>query len=67
VRAGTRFVLIHTGYPSHQVVAAMIGQFSNVYTDVSFYSKYPGVLEEVYRALLALAPSDAAPKSVRSR
>jgi hypothetical protein len=58
VRAGTRFVLIHTGYPSHQVVAAMIGQFPNVYTDVSFYSKYPGVLEEVYRALLALAPSE---------
>jgi predicted TIM-barrel fold metal-dependent hydrolase len=36
----------------------MIGQFPNVYTDVSFYSKYPGVLEEVYRALLALAPSE---------
>jgi hypothetical protein len=58
LRAGTRFVLIHTGYPSFQVVASMIGQFPNVYTDVSFYSKYPGVLEETYRSLLALAPSE---------
>ena len=57
-KAGTRFVLIHTGYPSHQVVASMIGQFPNVYTDVSFFSKYAGVLEETYRALLGLAPAE---------
>lgn len=56
-KAATQFVLIHTGYPSHHVVASMISQFPNVYTDVSFYSKFPGVLEETYRAFLSLAPS----------
>jgi hypothetical protein len=56
-KAGTRFILIHTGFPSHQIVAAMVSQFPNVYTDVSFFSKYPGVLEEVYRAILAIAPA----------
>ena len=56
-RAGTEFILIHSGYPTTDVVAAFISQFSNVYTDVSFYSKYPGALLEVYRSLLALGPS----------
>jgi predicted TIM-barrel fold metal-dependent hydrolase len=57
-KAATQFVLIHTGYPSHDVVAAMLSQFPNVYADMSFYSKFPGVLEETYRAFLALAPSE---------
>jgi hypothetical protein len=57
-RARTQFVLIHAGYPSPDVVAAFISQFPNVYTDVSFYSKYPGALLEVYRSLLALGPSN---------
>jgi hypothetical protein len=56
--ARTRFVLIHAGYPTPDVVAAFISQFPNVYTDVSFYSKYPGALLEVYRSLLALGPSN---------
>jgi hypothetical protein len=57
-RAGTRFIVIHGGYPSHHVIASMISQFPNVYTDVSFFSKYPGALEELYRTLMALAPSE---------
>jgi predicted TIM-barrel fold metal-dependent hydrolase len=57
-KAATQFVLIHTGYPSHHVVAAMLSQFPNVYADMSFYAKFPGVLEETYRAFLALAPSE---------
>jgi predicted TIM-barrel fold metal-dependent hydrolase len=57
-QARTRFVLIHAGYPTPDVVAAFISQFPNVYTDVSFYSKYPGALLEVYRSLLALGPSN---------
>ena len=57
-RAGTLFVIIHAGYPSTELVAAFISQFPNVYTDVSFYSKYPGTLLQVYRDLLALGPSD---------
>jgi hypothetical protein len=56
-KAATQFVLIHTGYPSHHTVASMISQFPNVFTDMSFYSKFPGVLEETYRAFLSLAPS----------
>lgn len=57
-KAATRFVLIHTGYPNHHGVAAMLSQFPNVFADMSFYSKFPGVLEETYRAFLALAPSE---------
>lgn len=57
-RVETQFVLIHTGYPYHEFVAAMLSQFPNVYTDVSFYSKFPGVLEETLRAFFALAPSE---------
>ncbi len=57
-QAATRFVLIHTGYPSHHVVASMISQFPNVFVDMSFYAKFPGVLEETYRAFLGLAPSE---------
>jgi predicted TIM-barrel fold metal-dependent hydrolase len=56
-RVETRFLLIHTGYPRHHFVAAMLSQFPNVYTDLSFYSKFPGVLEETLRAFLALAPN----------
>jgi predicted TIM-barrel fold metal-dependent hydrolase len=57
-KARTQFVIIHAGYPAPDVVAAFISQFPNVYTDVSFYSKYPGALLEVYRSLLALGPSN---------
>lgn len=55
-QAATSFVLIHSGYPQHHVVAAMLTQFPNVFADVSFYSKFPGVLEEVYRVFLSFAP-----------
>ena len=58
IRAGTRFVLIHTGYPFHHFVASLISQFPNVYTDLSFVSNYPGTLEEALQAFLSLAPSE---------
>jgi predicted TIM-barrel fold metal-dependent hydrolase len=57
-RVETQFVLIHTGYPLHHQVAAFISQFPNVHTDVSFYAKFPGILEETLRAFLSLAPSE---------
>ena len=57
-RAGTTFVLIHAAYPYHHHVAAFLSQFPNVYADVSFYSNFPGTLEEILRAFLGLAPSE---------
>ena len=56
VRAGTQFLFIHTGYPSHHAMAAMASQFPNVHVDLSFFSHFPGVLEETLRTLLAIAP-----------
>ncbi|MFT4025658.1 MAG: amidohydrolase family protein [Novosphingobium sp.] len=55
--AGTRFVLIHTGFPFHAQVASFISQFPNVFTDLSFFSHDPGILEETLRLFLAVAPS----------
>ncbi|MEP7242727.1 MAG: amidohydrolase family protein [Gammaproteobacteria bacterium] len=57
-RADTQFVIIHTGYPHHHLVAAFLSQFPNVYADLSFYANFPGVLEETLRVFLALAPSE---------
>lgn len=57
-RAETQFVLIHATYPYHHHLAAFLSQFPNVYADVSFYSNFPGTLEEILRALLGLAPSE---------
>lgn len=57
-KSGTRFVLIHTGYPSHHIIASMISQFPNVYTDMSFFGQFPGALEETYRAFLSIGPSE---------
>ena len=57
-KAGTKFVLIHTGWPAHNTVASMISQFPNVYTDMSFVGQFPGALEEAYRAFLAFGPSE---------
>jgi predicted TIM-barrel fold metal-dependent hydrolase len=56
VRAGTRFLFIHTGYPSHDAMAAMASQFPSVSVDLSFFSHFPGVLEETLRTLLAIVP-----------
>jgi len=39
-------------------VAAFLSQFPNVYADVSFYSNFPGTLEEILRTFLGLAPSE---------
>ena len=58
LRAGTQFVIIHTGYPEHHDVAGFLSQFPHVYTDVSFCCQYPGALEEVLRAFLGVAPSE---------
>lgn len=57
VRAGTRFVVIHTGYPNHHVLAAMNSQFPQMFVDVSHISKYPGALDDTLRALIALGPT----------
>ena len=37
-RAGTKFLLIHTGYPAHHIVSSLISQYPNVYVDLSHYS-----------------------------
>ncbi|WP_136161310.1 amidohydrolase family protein [Sphingomonas flavalba] len=57
-KARTEFVLIHAGYPAHHIVGAFVSQFANVFVDVSFFSKYPGALLDVYRTLLSLGPSE---------
>ncbi|MEI9849903.1 MAG: amidohydrolase family protein [Sphingomonas sp.] len=57
-KAQTKFLLIHAGYPAHHVVGAFISQFANVFVDVSFFSKYPGALLDIYRTLLSLGPSE---------
>jgi len=57
LKAQTRFVVIHSGYPWQDVMAAFISQLPNVYTDVSFFSKYPGDLSRLYASLLGLGPS----------
>jgi predicted TIM-barrel fold metal-dependent hydrolase len=57
LRAETKFILIHTGYPYFHVVASMISRFPNVFTDISFLSLFPGLLEQVLRTFLSLAPS----------
>ena len=57
-RVETKFVIIHSGYPYHHHVAALLSEFPNVYTDVSFYCNFPGVLEELLRTFLGLAPSE---------
>ena len=57
-RVETKFVLIHTGFPFHHYVASMISQFPNVFADVSFFSQFPGILEETLRTFLQLAPSE---------
>jgi predicted TIM-barrel fold metal-dependent hydrolase len=57
-RVETKFVLIHAAYPFHHYVAAFLSQFPNVYADVSFYSNFPGTLEEILRAFLGLSPSE---------
>lgn len=56
LEAGTRFVLIHTGYPQHYVVGAFISQFPTVYTDLSFVSHQPESLEEALRVFFGYAP-----------
>ncbi len=53
-KARTDFVLIHAGYPTTDVIAAFLSQFPNVYSDVSFYSKYPG---RCWRFIAACWPS----------
>ena len=51
-------IIIHSAYPYHHHLAALLSEFPNVYADVSFYSNFPGTLEEVLRAFLGLAPSE---------
>ena len=57
-RAGTKFIIIHSGYPHHHHVAGFLSQFPNVYTDLSFYANHPGTLEDILRTFLGLAPSE---------
>ncbi len=54
--AGTEFLILHTGFPLHNHVATLISQYPNVYADLSFFSQFPGILEEVLRTFLQLAP-----------
>lgn len=58
LKAGTRFILIHGGFPAQDVVAGFISQFPHVFVDVSFYSKYPGAVLALYRSLLSIGASE---------
>jgi predicted TIM-barrel fold metal-dependent hydrolase len=57
VSAGTHFVVIHTGYPAHHLLAAMNSQFPRLHVDLSHIAKYPGALEETLRALIGVGPT----------
>jgi hypothetical protein len=57
VAAETHFVVIHTGFPNHNVLASMNSQFTRLYVDVSHISKYPGALEQTLRSLIGLGPT----------
>ncbi len=54
--AGTRFILLHAGYPQHHAVGALLSQFPSVFADISFFSHQPGSLEDILRVLLGFAP-----------
>ena|GEM_PF-4504155 len=54
--SGTRFLLLHGGYPLHREVATILSQNPNVYADTSFFSQYPAILEEMLTVFLQLAP-----------
>ena len=56
VCAGTRFLILHGGYPLHREVATILSQNPNVYADTSFFSQYPAILEEMLTVFLQLAP-----------
>ncbi|GBC69606.1 hypothetical protein HRbin01_01308 [archaeon HR01] len=56
IRAGTRFLILHGGYPLHREVATILSQHPNAYVDLSFFSQYPAILEEMLTTFLQLAP-----------
>ncbi|MEM3031387.1 MAG: amidohydrolase family protein [Nitrososphaerota archaeon] len=56
MRAGTRFLILHGGYPLHREVATILSQHPNAYADTSFFSQYPAILEEMLTTFLQLAP-----------
>ena len=56
VSAGTRFLILHGGYPLHREVATILSQNPNIYADTSFFSQYPAILEEMLTVFLQLAP-----------
>lgn len=56
--AGTRFLILHGGYPLYREVAVILSQHPNAYADISFFSQYPAILEEMLTTFLQLAPSN---------
>jgi predicted TIM-barrel fold metal-dependent hydrolase len=57
-KAQTRIVMLHCGYPFHNVAAAIVSQFPNAFIDLSFFTGLRGVTEEVLRTFVELAPHD---------
>jgi len=51
-----RVVMLHTGYPFHEVVAAIVSEFPNAYVDLSFFTGLRGVTEKVLHSFIELVP-----------
>jgi predicted TIM-barrel fold metal-dependent hydrolase len=58
LRAETKFILIHAGYPYYHLVGSLINRFPNVFTDISFITWLPSLLEEILRHFISVAPSE---------
>lgn len=52
----TRIVMLHTGYPFHEIAAAIASEFPNAYVDLSFFTGLRGVTEKVLFSLVELVP-----------
>lgn len=52
----TRIVMLHSGYPFHEIAAAMVSEFPNAYVDLSFFTGLRGVTEKVLSSFIELCP-----------
>ena len=51
-----RIVMLHTGYPFHEIAAAIVSEFPNAFIDLSFFTGLRGVTEKVLRSFIELVP-----------
>jgi hypothetical protein len=56
-RANTNFFLLHTGYPDHHKITALISQYPNVFVDLSWISANTTYLYTILDEYLSIASS----------